>query len=200
MASDASLDGGSLDCGSGLLLLIRRHIDPLEPGQLLEVRSTESSVEEDLPAWARLTGNELVARDRAGDVRTYLIRKAGVSRASVAPTMPITPVQKAVAVPTIHPLSVMGIGSWPRPPWLVRALHERLAGRLSEDEFQEYADDAVRLSVAAQERAGVDVVTDGEQRRDNYASFVAARLDNCQGGGQVLKSPVLRLDRNVVLG
>jgi len=180
MASDASLDGGSLDCGSGLLLLIRRHIDPLEPGQLLEVRSTESSVEEDLPAWARLTGNELVARDRAGDVRTYLIRKAGVSRASVAPTMPITPVQKAVAVPTIHPLSVMGIGSWPRPPWLVRALHERLAGRLSEDEFQEYADDAVRLSVAAQERAGVDVVTDGEQRRDNYASFVAARLDNCQ--------------------
>jgi 5-methyltetrahydropteroyltriglutamate--homocysteine methyltransferase len=74
----------------------------------------------------------------------------------------------------------MGVGSWPRPPWLVRALHERLAGRLPEDEFQRYADDAVRLAVAAQERAGVDVVSDGEQRRDNYASFVAARLDNCQ--------------------
>ncbi len=180
MTPDASFDGGSLDCGSGLLLLIRRHIDPLEPGQLLEVRSTESSVEEDLPAWARLTGNELVARTRAGDVRTYLIRKAGVSRASVPHTLAITPVQKAVAVPAILPLSVMGVGSWPRPPWLVRALHERLAGRLPEDEFQEYANDAVRLSIAAQERAGVDVVTDGEQRRDNYASFVATRLDNCQ--------------------
>ena len=34
--------------------------------------------------------------------------------------------------------------------------------------------------VAAQLRAGVDVVTDGEQRRDNYASFVGGRLDNCQ--------------------
>jgi 5-methyltetrahydropteroyltriglutamate--homocysteine methyltransferase len=34
--------------------------------------------------------------------------------------------------------------------------------------------------VAAQERAGVDVVTDGEQRRDSYSSFVGGRLDNCQ--------------------
>jgi 5-methyltetrahydropteroyltriglutamate--homocysteine methyltransferase len=34
--------------------------------------------------------------------------------------------------------------------------------------------------VDAQLRAGVDVVTDGEQRRDNYASFVGSRLDNCQ--------------------
>jgi len=38
----------------------------------------------------------------------------------------------------------------------------------------------VRLAVDAQLRAGVDVVTDGEQRRDNYASFVGGRLDNCQ--------------------
>ncbi len=29
-------------------------------------------------------------------------------------------------------------------------------------------------------RAGVDLVTDGEQRRDSYASFVGGRLDNCQ--------------------
>src|SRR5215212_6985033 len=80
-APDASFDGGSLDCGNGLLLLIRRHIDPLRGGQLLEVRSTESSVEEDLPAWARLTGNELVSMTRAADVRSYLIRKAETSGA-----------------------------------------------------------------------------------------------------------------------
>ncbi|HVK18208.1 MAG TPA: cobalamin-independent methionine synthase II family protein, partial [Fimbriiglobus sp.] len=80
----------------------------------------------------------------------------------------------------LSPFAVMGIGSWPRPGWLVRALHERLSGRLPEPAFEEYADDAVRLAVAAQERAGVDVVTDGEQRRDNYASFVGARLENCQ--------------------
>ncbi|MEO8084338.1 MAG: cobalamin-independent methionine synthase II family protein, partial [Ardenticatenales bacterium] len=87
--------------------------------------------------------------------------------------------EPAPAAP-IAPLSVMGIGSWPRPAWLGRLLHERLEGRLDEAAFEAAADDAVRLAVAAQERAGVDVVTDGEQRRDNYASFVGARLDNCQ--------------------
>jgi 5-methyltetrahydropteroyltriglutamate--homocysteine methyltransferase len=74
----------------------------------------------------------------------------------------------------------MGVGSWPRPGWLLRAIHEHLEGRVGEDDFQQTADDAVRLAVAAQERAGVDVVTDGEQRRDSYASFVGSRLDNCQ--------------------
>jgi len=39
------------------------------------------------------------------------------------------------------------------------------------------ADDAVREALAAQLDAGVDLVTDGEQRRDNFYSFVAARLD-----------------------
>ena len=53
-------DGGDLDCGSGLLLQIRRLIDPLAPGQLLEIHSTEPSVAEDLPAWCRLTGHRLL--------------------------------------------------------------------------------------------------------------------------------------------
>ena len=73
-----SFDGGDLDCGNGLLLLIRKHIDPLEPGQLLEIKSTDASVEEDLPAWCRLTGNELVSRTRTGNVRSYLVRKGPV--------------------------------------------------------------------------------------------------------------------------
>ncbi len=58
---DVSFDGGDLDCGNGLLLLIRKHIDPLQRGGLLEIRSTEISVDEDLPAWCRMTGNELVS-------------------------------------------------------------------------------------------------------------------------------------------
>jgi methionine synthase II (cobalamin-independent) len=48
---------------------------------------------------------------------------------------------------------------------------------VEDDEFDAGADDAVRLVVEAHRRAGVDVFTDGEQRRDNYASFVRARLD-----------------------
>src|SRR5207253_5828721 len=80
----------------------------------------------------------------------------------------------------IPPLAVMGIGSWPRPRWMLAAIHEHLEGRLSEADFEATAEDATRLAVQAQLRAGVDVVTDGEQRRDNYASFVGGRLDNCQ--------------------
>lgn len=179
----ASFDGGNLDCGSGLLLLIRRHIDPLMPGQVLEVRSSEPTVEEDLPAWARLTGNRLLRVTCDGVTRCYWIEKAGTSRLP-PPADPVAnatnPTTAPVPTLSIPPLAVMGVGSWPRPRWLVHALHERLCGRLSEEEFERYADDAVRLAVAAQERAGVDVVTDGEQRRDNYASFVATRLDNCQ--------------------
>jgi 5-methyltetrahydropteroyltriglutamate--homocysteine methyltransferase len=59
-------------------------------------------------------------------------------------------------------------------------MHEHMEGRLADEEFDATADDAVRLAVARQLRSGVDVVTDGEQRRDNYASFVGGRLDNCQ--------------------
>jgi len=54
-APDIRFDGGDLDCGGGLLLLIRRHIDPMPRGGLLEIRSRERSVEVGLPAWCRLT-------------------------------------------------------------------------------------------------------------------------------------------------
>ncbi len=186
-----SFDGGDLDCGNGLLLLIRKHIDPLGPGELLEIKSTDSTVEVELPAWCRLTRNELVSQARFGNVRSYLVSKGAFGAESRAepvvvrapaeaenPTAPAIPAEAAFS--PLSPFAVMGIGSWPRPGWLLRSLHEYLSGRLGEDEFQQYADDAVRLAVAAQERASVDVVTDGEQRRDNYASFVGARLDNCQ--------------------
>lgn len=190
LVPDASFDGGDLDCGNGLLLLIRRHIDPLPRGGLLEIRSTESSVEEDLPAWCRLTNNEFLSCVRTGVQRSYLVCKgkfAERTSPSSAPQFghttsppPPLPVSSPPPLSPAPPLAVTGIGSWPRPRWLLRALHERLEGRLSEEEFAATADDAVRLAVAAQQRAGVDLLTDGEQRRDNYASFVGARLDNCQ--------------------
>ena len=193
--ADASFDGGDLDCGNGLLLLIRQHIDPLEPGQLLEFRSTEISVEEDFPAWCRMTGNELVSTTRDGRQRSFLVCKGQLSarqrrRHPARPTLPIAHAVVDVRIPAalpppaptpaIRPMSVMGIGSWPRPRWMLTAIHDRIEGRRSEEEFTATAEDATRLAVAAQLRAGVDVVTDGEQRRDNYASFVGARLDNCQ--------------------
>ncbi len=194
-APDVSFDGGELDCGNGLLLLIRRHIDPMGRGQLLEIRSTEISVEEELPAWCRLTGNELVSWTRSGAQRSFLVCKGPASARSApepakAPLRPrpAGPVPVVIPAslpapsssPAVLPLAVMGIGSWPRPRWMLHAIHERLEGRLPDAEFHAAADDAVRLAVQAQLAAGVDVVTDGEQRRDNYASFVGGLLDNCQ--------------------
>jgi len=191
----ASFDGGELDCGSGLLLLIRRHIDPLRPGELLEIVSREPSVAEDLPAWCRLTGNALLSVGGEGRERRYLVVKgtrqapprgepAGASRTAAPPRPQAHPHPPAAVgagpAPAIRPLAVMGIGSWPRPRWLLAALHDFLEGRLPEPAFHETADDAVRLAIAAQQRAGVDVLTDGEQRRDSYASFVGSRLDGCQ--------------------
>ena len=195
LAADVSFDGGDLDCGNGLLLLIRKHIDPLDRGGLLEIISTEISVKEDLPAWCRMTGNELVSLVEEGRRRSFLVCKGKLEerRPARPPSTQSAPqVQGAKPVhiperlpdpapaPAIRPLSVMGIGSWPRPRWMLQTMHEHMEGRLGDAEFQATADDAVRLAVDAQLRASVDVVTDGEQRRDSYSSFVAGILDNCQ--------------------
>jgi 5-methyltetrahydropteroyltriglutamate--homocysteine methyltransferase len=196
LAADTRFDGGDLDCGNGLLLLIRQHIDPLEPGQLLEFTSTEISVEEDVPAWCRLTGNELVSVTRRDRQRSFLVCKGALAARGGQPnvarrpvfvtsrvTVPVhvpTTLSPPAPAPPIPPLAVMGIGSWPRPRWMLAAMHDHMEGKLSDEEFDATAEDATRLAVAAQLRAGVDVVTDGEQRRDNYASFVGSRLDNCQ--------------------
>ena len=192
---DVSFDGGDLDCGNGLLLLIRKHIDPMQRGGLLEIRSTEISVDEDLPAWCRMTSNELVSFTKQGKQRSFLVakgrfdeRRAGAARPAAAASVGVTLVEvkplahwpAAAPAPAIRPLSVTSIGSWPRPRWMLQAVHEHMEGRLDEAAFQSTANDAVRLAVAAQVRAGVDVLTDGEQRRDSYSSFVASRLDNCQ--------------------
>jgi len=76
---------------------------------------------------------------------------------------------------SLFPVTV--VGSWPRPPWLIQALRKRQAGESSFKEFNMVADDAVLASVKQQEDAGVDIVSDGEQRRDNFYSFVVEKLD-----------------------
>ncbi|MCH9037670.1 MAG: cobalamin-independent methionine synthase II family protein [Chloroflexi bacterium] len=74
----------------------------------------------------------------------------------------------------LFPVSV--VGSWSRPPWLVQALRKRQAGELSQEEFAKMADEAVLAAIKYQEDAGVDIVTDGEQRRDNFYSFVVDKI------------------------
>jgi 5-methyltetrahydropteroyltriglutamate--homocysteine methyltransferase len=79
-----------------------------------------------------------------------------------------------MAQTTLFPVTV--VGSWTRPAWLVQALRRRQAGEISKEEFNRIADDAVLAAVKYQEDAGVDIVSDGEVRRDNFYSFVVEKL------------------------
>ena len=79
------------------------------------------------------------------------------------------------------------VGSYPQPDWLVD--REKLLGsgpprvrmrevwRFADDLLQTAQDDAVRLAVADQGRAGLDIVTDGEVRRESYFNRLATALD-----------------------
>jgi len=66
------LDAGSGGCEEGALLKLRDLMRGLEPGQVLEVRSTDPGVREDLPAWCRLTGHEFLGAKGA----RYFVRKS----------------------------------------------------------------------------------------------------------------------------
>jgi hypothetical protein len=90
------VDGGEMDCGSGLLLLITRAMRRLDDGQVLGVRSAEASVVTDLPVWADLVGHDLAGEtaESPDGPWWFAVRKAG---ASVGPSTvfsegPSTPV------------------------------------------------------------------------------------------------------------
>ena len=92
------------------------------------------------------------------------------------------------------------VGSYPQPNWLIdrKRLGERLPPRVradelwrvSEPDLEEAQDDATRLAVQDMERAGVDIVTDGEMRRESYSNRFATALE-----GVDLETPGVALDR-----
>jgi 5-methyltetrahydropteroyltriglutamate--homocysteine methyltransferase len=69
------------------------------------------------------------------------------------------------------------IGSLPRPAWLLDLLHEYLAGRLARAEWDRACDRAVPFAVGLQEAAGIDVISDGEWRREGYFQVFYERVD-----------------------
>jgi 5-methyltetrahydropteroyltriglutamate--homocysteine methyltransferase len=74
-------------------------------------------------------------------------------------------------MPALPLFPVTSVGSWPRPDWLLKAMKRRALN------LPALQDDATRLAIAQQEEAGVDVVVDGEQRRDNFYSFLCEKLE-----------------------
>ncbi len=79
------------------------------------------------------------------------------------------------------------VGSYPQPEWLID--RKKLAGsfpprvrvrelwRVREPWLREAQDDATRLAIRAQEDAGLDIVTDGEIRRESYSNRFATALE-----------------------
>lgn len=79
LSPDQVFDGGDLDCGSGLILLIREHMVGVGEGGILEMRSREPSVADDLPPWCRMSGHEYLGRSAGEGYVRYFVRKgAGV--------------------------------------------------------------------------------------------------------------------------
>ena len=83
-----------------------------------------------------------------------------------------------MAYAPLFPVTV--VGSWPRSTELVRALRRRQADEITPDDFNSVADGEVLACIRAQEEAGVDIISDGEQRRDNFYSFTVDKLTGMQ--------------------
>ena len=92
------------------------------------------------------------------------------------------------------------VGSYPQPDWLIDRdnLLSRLPPRVRAREIwridprylEQAQDDATRLAVSDMERAGLDIVTDGEQRRESYSNRFATAL-----GGVDIDNPGTAIDR-----
>jgi len=79
------------------------------------------------------------------------------------------------------------VGSYPQPDWLIDRV--ALAGqmpprvrarelwRIAPEHLEQAQDDATLLAIRDQERAGLDIVSDGEQRRESYSNRFATALD-----------------------
>jgi 5-methyltetrahydropteroyltriglutamate--homocysteine methyltransferase len=93
------------------------------------------------------------------------------------------------------------VGSYPQPEWLID--RAKLAGRfpprvrarelwrVAEPYLQQAQDDATLLAIRAQEEAGLDIVSDGEIRRESYSNRFATALE-----GVDLDNPGSALDRS----
>ncbi len=85
-----------------------------------------------------------------------------------------------------HLLPTTVVGSYPQPEWLVdRAMLSKSVPRtrmhamwrLPEEHLEEAQDDATIVAIRDMERAGIDIVTDGEIRRESYSNRFATALE-----------------------
>jgi uncharacterized OsmC-like protein/TusA-related sulfurtransferase len=79
--ADRIFDGGDLDCGSGLILLIRENMLKTPIGGILEMRSREPTVAGDLPPWCRMAGHDYLGKeDGERYSRYFILRGSGADK------------------------------------------------------------------------------------------------------------------------
>ena len=87
------------------------------------------------------------------------------------------------------------IGSYSFPAWLGHIRQASKEGTLTPDELTEAHDNAVKSAIKDQELAGVDVITDGELRRETMVNFFSARIQGFDMTGKM--KPIGNLDQSI---
>lgn len=68
------------------------------------------------------------------------------------------------------------VGSWPRSKELLKMLRGYQKGVVSHADFNAVAENEIRRTVALQEQAGLDIVVDGEHRRESFYAFITEKV------------------------
>jgi 5-methyltetrahydropteroyltriglutamate--homocysteine methyltransferase len=98
------------------------------------------------------------------------------------------------------PVTTTVVGSYPQPDWLidrsklgskVPRVRAPEIWRIAPEHLEEAQDDATVLAIREMERAGVDIVTDGEMRRESYSNRFATALE-----GVDIENPGITIGRN----
>src|SRR5215467_9372415 len=77
----------------------------------------------------------------------------------------------------LGPLTTTSIGSFPRPHWLADTERNRVTFRLEGEALREAMDDATLVTLREQEEIGLDLLTDGEQRREGFIFHMTRTWD-----------------------
>ena len=88
----------------------------------------------------------------------------------------------------LPPIAATTIGSFPRPSWLAATERSRVIFRLEGDALKEAQDDATSLNMQTQEQIGLDLLTDGEQRRTGFINHILAAFDGVDLAHEAVKA------------
>jgi len=72
------------------------------------------------------------------------------------------------------------VGSWPRSKTMLKALRGFQKGTVSKKDYLAVAEDEIRRTVELQEKAGLDILVDGEHRRESFYAFVTDKVAGTQ--------------------